>query len=212
MKNTEIKKYIENIELNLKQADASFRIYCYLLKCKSKSRIKLYNNTPYIFHHLTNITLNDFINIIYKITEEKGQISFKKLRKELYKKGTRSQKKNIDKIRKQINKIRYKIGQIRCKITAHSDIEALNPETLLKKVKRDEIKFTLDTLLSLLNIYRKIYNPKNYNIYFDDKIDEEVLTIYLLLKYELEENKKDKALRRLKLNSTSKGLSDLLDK
>ncbi|MFZ7343011.1 hypothetical protein [Avibacterium volantium] len=179
--NEKIKSYIDVIGYNLKQADAAFRIYCALFKLRStESRLKLFNQTPYTFHHLINITLYDSINTIYKITETERQISFKRLRSYLDKNEKNLTK--INEIRASIRKPLEKTKHIRVKLTAHLDEQAANPSILLNKVERNEIRVLLDRLLKLINIYKSIFSPDSPEIFYDDKIDDELLRLFIYLK------------------------------
>ncbi|MFU2058195.1 hypothetical protein ACLSZY_00605 [Avibacterium volantium] len=194
--NEKIKSYIDVIGYNLKQADAAFRIYCALFKLRStESRLKLFNQTPYTFHHLINITLYDSINTIYKITETERQISFKRLRSYLDKNEKNLTK--INEIRASIRKPLEKTNHIRVKLTAHLDEQATNPSILLNKVERNEIRVLLDRLLKLINIYKSIFSPDSPDIFYDDKIDDELLRLFICLKQDKSYNYYEKLEKRL---------------
>ncbi|MFZ7237030.1 hypothetical protein ACLSZ3_02700 [Avibacterium gallinarum] len=196
--NKEIKSYIDVIGYNLKQADAAFRIYCALLKIRStKSKIKWFNQTPYTFHHLTNITLYDSINTMYKITESEKQISFKKLRTYLDLDKNNENLIKINKIRVSIRKTLGKVQHIRVKLTAHLDEQAKNPSILLNEIERNEIRVLLDRLLELINIYKSIYSPESPDIFYDDKIDDELLRLFICLKQDKSYNYYEKLKKRL---------------
>lgn len=189
----EIKIYIETISHHLRQADAAFKIYCALLKLRSKSRIKLFYKATYTFNHLTNITLYDFINNIYKITESEKNITFKRLKSCLDKDNEHLEEiseitfkikehlKEISEITCKIKKPLGKIKNIRVKLTAHLSEESTNSKIILKTTQIKEVRFILDELLKLINIYRSIFLPENLDFFYD-KFDDELLQLFICLK------------------------------
>ncbi|WAX71718.1 hypothetical protein [Gallibacterium anatis] len=196
----EIKIYIETISHHLRQADAAFKIYCALLRLRSKSRIKLFNKAVYTFHHLTNIALYDFINNIYKITESERNITFKKLKLKLNLDKNDEHLKEISEITCKIKKPLGKIKNIRVKLTAHLSEESTNSKIILKTTQIKEVRFILDELLKLINIYRSIFLPENLDFFydkFDDKFDDELLQLFICLKQDKSYNYYEKLKNRL---------------
>ena len=211
-----IERIINIISSQLLQADIEYKIYRQLVKTK-RNNVNTFYKYEKIFTPLINITLYDFINIIYKVTEsnkdknKKQKISFSALRSFLYINENEEHRKRIDDIYHKTAKNIGKIKNIRNNLTAHLDINLLDINKLFTDLKLEDIRCLLDDLLSSLNIFIEIYNnlyDKNINKKFYYTIQDEITKISINLNRN--DNKEDIIIQKQKEKKHDKEIKKLI--
>ncbi|MCB4227658.1 hypothetical protein [Mannheimia haemolytica] len=187
------KKNIDLMAQYIINTDFSFKIYCSLFKLrKNRKRLEIYNEYIFIFHSVTNSSLENIISNISKITDPKKQGRNKNLCFE-YIKDIIELNDPYYKIDSEIESELERLRKIRNKIISHLDRnKSQNIRKVLSDLEFRDIRVILDNLLKKLNYFAEIHFckyqqmtncfDKNFQPYFfDNRLDKNLSNLYCLL-------------------------------
>lgn len=179
----EVKLHLDKANIYLMEADASFRIYCYLLKMRRRNRIQFYTYNAYLFHYITNALLNNFISQMSKLIDpaEQGRnlnTNLNYLKDILYDKALPEEKNKINQLSIYIENNSKNLRLIRNKEISHSDRDTNRPD-IVKKENFKNIRKLLNAKMNLLNTFKNINNREDsVKYFFEYNIDKKIKQIF----------------------------------